>query len=348
MSAVEARILGASGIQVSPLGAGTQQWGDVRWGYGDSYSRDDLFGAYQAYLDGGVNSFDTSESYAKGVSETLLGEFRRQDGRPIKIFTKYTQSKIYDPSDRRSPKQVMATLDGSLQRLGVEAVDLYQLHYPPSARELDAYLDALAETVKAGKARSIGVSNFNTALFRRAHAYLARQNVPLSANQIGYNLLYRHPETNGMLAACRELNAAVIPILPLAEGVLAGTYRVGGAPYPSGVGTFLKIASMNIFGEDARRKSFVRRLFEKPYFVQREILEPLFVVLDQIAAAHNATIAQVALNWLLASHPNVIPIPGAKNARQARDNAGALSWTLSVEEFSRICQAEATARAAAR
>jgi aryl-alcohol dehydrogenase-like predicted oxidoreductase len=346
MSAVETRILGASGIRVSPLGVGTQQWGDQRWGYGEGYSRDDLFAAYQAFLDAGVNSFDTSESYAKGVSETLLGEFRRQDGRPIKIFTKFTQSKIYDPSDRRSPKQLMATLDTSLQRLGVDAVDLYQLHYPPSARELDAYLDALAETVKSGKARAIGVSNFNTALFRRAHAYLARRNIPLASNQIGYNLLYRHPETNGMLAACREVNAAVIAMLPLMEGVLAGKYRIGGAPYPSGVGTILKVASMNIFNEDVRRKSFLRRLLEKPYFVRREVLEPLFVVLAQIAAAHNATIAQVALNWLLASHPNVIPIAGAKNARQARDNAAALSWTLSVEEFSWICQVETATQAA--
>jgi aryl-alcohol dehydrogenase-like predicted oxidoreductase len=345
MSPVETRILGASDIQVSPLGVGTQQWGEIRWGYGNSYSRDDLFDAYRTFLDAGINSFDTSDGYAKGASETLLGEFRRQDGRPVKIFTKFSQSKIYDPSSRRSPKQMKETLDISLRRLGVDAVDLYQLHYPPSAREFDAYLDALADTLKSGKARSIGVSNFNTALLRRAHTYLARQNIPLASNQIGYNLLYRHPETNGMLAACQELNVAVIATLPLGEGVLAGKYRGSGAPYPSGVRTILKAASMNLFKEDVGRKSFLRRLFEKPYFVRREILEPLFVVLEQIGAAHNASIAQVALNWLLASHPNVIPIPGAKNAKQAGDNAAALGWKLSAEEFNRICQTEAAARA---
>jgi aryl-alcohol dehydrogenase-like predicted oxidoreductase len=121
--------------------------------------------------------------------------------------------------------------------------------YPLARHRLDAYLEALAATVKAGKAKAIGVSNFNGALLRYAHAYFARQHIPLASNQIAYNLLYRYPETNGMLTACEELDIALLAVLPLGEGVLTGKYRVGGAPYSSQLRALGLVANLDIFHE---------------------------------------------------------------------------------------------------
>lgn len=340
MSTIEYRRLGATGIKVPTMGIGTVSWGDKRFGYGKTYTRGDLFEAYKTSLDAGLNFFDTSDSYGGGLSEQFLGEFRRQDGRHIIVATKFSPAKIYDPSTRFSAKDIVGSLDGSLKRLGIDAVDLYHLHYPVARHKLDAYLDALAETVKIGKAKAIGVSNFNTELLRYAHEYFAKQHIRLASNEIEYSLLSRCPETNGMLATCKELNVALIAILPLGEGVLTGKYRVDGPPYPMSMRALLKVGQMDIFHHEQSKSSFMRRLFTKPYIMQREKLEPLFELMAEIAKAHDATIPQVALNWLFSSNPLVIPIPGQKNAKQAAANAAALSWKLSSEEFERISQTE--------
>jgi aryl-alcohol dehydrogenase-like predicted oxidoreductase len=333
---IEQRQLGTTGITVPALGTGTQAWGDKRFGYGTAYDQDALFAVYQTCLDAGVNFFDTSDTYGRGLSEQLLGEFRRRDGRPIVVATKFTQAKPYDPNRNFSVKAVGAVLDRSLQRLQIDAVDLYQLHYPPARRALDKYLDAMAETVTSGKARAIGVSNFTTDYLQHAHRYLSSvHGIALASNQVAFHLLHRHPENNGMLAACRELNVSILPILPLAEGVLTGKYRVGGQEYGGQQGTLFKGASLFEPGE-----SFLKALRSTPYEMHRDELEPLFVAMDEIAHAHDGTIAQVALNWLIATDPLVVPIPGAKNTGQAASNAGALAWTMSHEEHDRLSRIE--------
>ncbi|MFW2488701.1 aldo/keto reductase [Clostridium chromiireducens] len=339
MSNIEYRKLGAAGIKVPAMGIGTVAWGEKLVGYGKRFTRDDLFKAYKTSLDAGLNFFDTSESYGGGVSEQLLGEFHRQDGRPIVVATKFSPAKIYDPSTRFSPKDIVSTLDGSLKRLVMEKVDLYQLHYPVARHKLNKYLDAMAETVKSGKAKAVGVCNFNTELMKYAHEYFAKQNIQLASNQVGYNLLHRIPETNGMLTACKELGVKLIAILPLAEGVLTGKYRVGGDSHPSNLRNIAKVTQLDIF-KDGDPSPLMQRLFTKPYMLQREKLEPLFELINEIAKAHDATISQVALNWLIAGNPLVIPIPGEKNAKQAAANAATLSWKLTKEEFERISQME--------
>ncbi len=339
MNKIDYRTLGVSGISVSAMGTGTQAWGKESFGYGSTYTEKDVFEAFKASLDAGVNFFDTSDSYAKGASEKLLGKFIRADGRPVIVASKFTRSKWYDPGNYKSPKDVLPAINQSLQNLGLEKLDLYQLHYPESPGKINGYLDALAETVKSGKASAIGLCNFSVDRLQHACEYLDKQGIAIASNQIGYNLLFRHPETNGLLRACDELNVTPIAILPLAEGILTGKYRVGGPEYPKSVKSIMKVMQLDIFNT-GHPASVLKSLFRKPYELEREKLEPLFTLMAEIASSHQATIVQVALNWLLNSHSRLIYIPGAKNLKQADDNLASLQWKMSPEEFRRISRLE--------
>ncbi len=333
------RTLGKSVIKVTAMGIGTQAWGKEAFGYGSTYTEKDVRAAFGASVDAGVNFFDTSDSYAKGESEKLLGKFIAEDGRPVVVASKFTVSKWYDPGNYKSAKEVGQAIDNSLKNLGLAKLDLYQLHYPESRGKIDGYLDALAETLKSGKAGAVGVCNFSADRLRHAVEYLDKQGVPIVSNQIGYNLLHRHPETNGLLATCDELDVTPIAILPLAEGILTGKYREGGLGYPKSVKAIMKVTQLDIFGT-GHPTFWLKGLLRKPYELQREKLEPLFRVMEEIAAAHQATIVQVALNWLLNSRPNMVYIPGAKNLKQASENLASLQWKLTPEEFRRISELE--------
>jgi len=312
MIQVDQRHLGASGIVVSPLGVGVWSWGDKNfWGYGQDYNREDVTQAYEACLDAGINFFDTAEMYARGESERILGECIREDGRPVVIASKFAPL-----PNRFTARSLLKALDASLERLNVQAIDLYQIHWPYTLIGFDALMDALAEAVRSGKVRAVGVSNYGADQMRRAHARLARHDIPLASNQVHYNLLYRKPEKNGVLDACRELNVALIAYSPLEQGLLTGKYRI--------------VAWEAISVTGPRRFS---RTFRAS---QRRKIEPLLQSMEGIAKAHGKTIGQVALNWLLAKDEHIIPIPGAKNARQASENAGAIGWRLNNEEFERI------------
>lgn len=336
---VERRRIGSSKVEVPAQGVGTLAWGDKRFGLGKDFTRDDLFEAYKVSLDAGINYFDTSENYGPGLSERFLGEFQKADGRPIVVSTKFSPANIFEPSDRFSAKAVMPTLEGSLKRLGMEVVDMYMLHSPPPQRKMNSFLDALGETYKSGKVRTVGVSNFNVQQMRYAYEYLAKQGVPLTFNETGYNLLYRYPETNGMFEALEELDMSLIAIVPLSEGVLTGKYRVGGLPTPFINKVLFKITQLH----DENRKqegSLFHKWFTTPYELQRKHLEPLFEALEGIAKAHQKTIAQVALNWLYSGNNRVVAIPGCKNAEQAISNAGAITWKLSEAERNLIDKAQ--------
>jgi aryl-alcohol dehydrogenase-like predicted oxidoreductase len=312
MIQVDQRHLGASGIVVSPLGVGVWSWGDKNfWGYGQDYNREDVTQAYKACLDAALTFFDTAEMYAQGESERILGECIREDGRPVVIASKFAPL-----PNRFSARSLLKALDASLERLNVKTIDLYQIHWPYTLIGVDALMDALAEAVRSGKVRAVGVSNYGADLMRRAHARLARHDIPLASNQVHYNLVYRKPEKNGVLDACRELNVALIAYSPLEQGLLTGKYRrvVGQAISVSGPRRFSRT-----FSASRRRK-----------------IEPLLQTMEDIANNHSKTIGQVALNWLLAKDEHIIPIPGAKNVRQATENAGAIGWRLTREEFERI------------
>ena len=303
--------LGASGIAVPPLGIGTWSWGDSRfWGYGTDYGRDEIADAFAASVAAGLTLFDTAEIYGRGESERLLGALTRETDAPIVIATKFAPFPW-----RFGGGALRRALDASLERLGVARVALYQIHFPYSLIGIPTLMDALADAVADGQVGAVGVSNYSVEQMRRAHEALERRGVPLATNQLQYSLLARRPETDGTLAACRELGVTLIAYSPLAQGLLTGKYRPGG-PTPSGFRRWQPLFR----GRDAHR------------------LAGLLDLLRGIGEDHGGKIpAQVALNWLIAQ--GTVPIPGAKNGAQARGNAGALGWSLRAAEVAALATA---------
>ena len=293
--------LGATDIYISALGIGTWAWGDrLVWGYGRGYTEADIEAAFVESLRHGINFFDTAEIYGWGKSERLLGKFMQlHDVRPV-IATKFF------PYPWRWRKQALLNaLKGSLKRLKLERVDLYQIHWPYPPVSLETWVDALADAVDAGWAQAVGVSNYNLEQTRRAFNTLARRGIPLASNQVQFSLLHRKPEEEGLLHWCLEHNCTLIAYSPLGMGVLTGKYTPTNPP------------------PGVRRRRYSRQKLLR--------LEPLMVVLREVAHAREKTPAQVALNWVICK--GAVPIAGAKNARQARENAGALGWRLDEEEI---------------
>ncbi|WOD38922.1 aldo/keto reductase [Nodosilinea sp. E11] len=308
--------LGPNGPTVPALGVGTWAWGDsLFWDYGKAYGDSDLQAAFEAALDAGLTLFDTAEIYGFGQSERLLGRFMQQ--RPQQTGSQAVIATKYFPLPWRfSQQSVVEALTASLDRLQVASVALYQVHWPLdfllSQKDLMA---ALAAEVQRGRIGAVGVSNYSATQMRAAHRYLADQGVPLAVNQVQYSLLHRQIETNGVMATARELGIAILAYSPLAQGLLTGKYTPTADLKPTG----------------AR--------WLNPRFSQSGLtkLMPVIEALKTIGEKNDRTPAQVALNWLV-GQGNVMPIPGAKTARQAAQNAGALGWALSPEDQAQLAE----------
>ncbi len=312
MIQLDQRQLGKSGIVVPALGVGVWSWGDKStWGYGTTHTRTDISQAYRACLDAGLNFFDTAEIYGNGASERILGECMREDDRPVIIASKFAPL-----PNRLSASKLLDALDASLARLGVQSIDLYQIHFPYTLLNETALMDMMARAFNAGKIRAVGVSNYTVKQMKEAHARLARYDIPLASNQVHYSLLHRKPEENGVLDACRELDVALIAYSPLQQGLLTGKYRAGRPISITGMRRFMRAYRTSALGK----------------------IEPLIRTMENIAQTRDKTTAQVALNWLLTKDAHIIPIPGAKNQHQATDNAATTGWRLTEEEFRQIDQ----------
>jgi aryl-alcohol dehydrogenase-like predicted oxidoreductase len=204
---------------------------------------------------------------------------------------------------------LLSKLRASLARLGLERVDLYQIHWPFRPVPIETWANALADAVEAGLTRAVGVSNYNSAQMLRAHSALSKRGIPLASNQVEFHLLNRRVEHEGLLKLCRELGVTLIAYSPLAKGLLTGKYTP--QTRPPGLRSYL----------------FRRARLSK--------IEPLIQLLREIGQAHEGkSPAQVALNWVIGK--GAVPIPGAKNARQARDNAAALGWRLAEAEINAL------------
>lgn len=301
--------LGRSGLHVSPVGTGTWQWGGAfYWGYGRSYSDEDLAGAYKASIENGINWLDTAEIYGRGRSERIIGRLSSDSSPSIENEKPLVATKFFPYPWRWHRSSFRRALEASLKRLDSDSVDLYQIHFPFRPRNFTYWIDTLADAANDGLVRSVGVSNFSADQTKRAHEMLARRGVVLASNQVGYSLLNRKIETNGTLETCRDLDVSVISYGPLAEGLLTGKYRVENPP------------------------PLLRRL----RWAQKrlKLLPPLISLMNDIASSHNVSVAQVALNWLISK--GTLPIPGAKSAVQATDNAAAMKWSLSESEVTAL------------
>ena len=172
----------------------------------------------KASLDTGVSFFDTAEIYTAGRSERVLGNCGREDGRRTVVASKFAPYPT-----RLVNAQLHRALDATLRRLGRDSVDLYYLHFPYSVVRIESWMDRMAEAVGAGKVRAVGVSNCSVSQMRRAYAALGRHDIALAANQVQYSLLHRKPERDGVLAACRDLDVALVAYRPLRSGQLRGS-----------------------------------------------------------------------------------------------------------------------------
>ena len=298
--------LGPKGPEVPALGLGTWSWGDsLFWQYGGSYGVEDIRAAYKASLAAGVNFLDTAEVYGLGESEKLIGQFMKESEQPVKIATKYMPVPW-----RFSAQSVADALTASLKRLKLASVELYQVHWPfDFLMGQEKLMNALADEVEQGRIKTIGVSNYSAKQMREAHSLLAARGIPLAVNQVQYSLLHRKIETNGVFEAAQNLEMTILAYSPLAQGLLTGKYTVGSDRTPTGA----------------------RRL--DPKFSKKGLqkIEPVLAALQSIGETYGKTQVQVALNWLI-SKGNVVPIPGAKNAKQAEQNAGALGWEMTAVE----------------
>ena len=293
--------LGKTDVQVTPLGIGAWSWGDrFFWGFGGDYDEQDVRQAFDTSLEAGINFFDTAEMYGLGNSERLLGKFARASGQSVVIATKFA------PLPWRLWKgRLLAALKGSLRRLSMDQVDLYQLHYPFPLVSIEMLMEGMAQAVERGLTRSVGVSNYNAGQMIKAQSILAEHGIPLASNQVIFSLLDRDIERDGLLDLCRQEQITVIAYSPLGQGVLTGKYTPENPP--SGI----------------RGRRYNRSYLEK--------IQPLIRRMREIGDDHDGkTPAQVALNWTICK--GTIPIPGAKNGRQAHENAGALGWQLSQDE----------------
>lgn len=310
-----ATTLGRSGLQVPRLGVGAMTWGDpkglarltpAKLAYGGAHGYDEEKRAFEASLVAGVTLFDTAAMYSSGASERRLGELARD--KDVLIATKFPGTLFFRTENM--PKE----LDASLARLGRSSVNLYQHHFPSNSAAIPRLMELMADAVEAGKVKAVGVSNYSAKQMRIAHAALAKRGIPLASNQVEYSLLHRQPEVNGVLDACRELGITLIAYSPLAMGALTGKYSA--TTKPSGFRRFL------------------------PTFNKKTLdaIQPVVELLRQIGNRYSKTPSQVALRWLI-ENPLVLPIPGAKNSKQAIENAGALSFSLTLEEVEALNQA---------
>ena len=169
------------------MGLGAWQWGDrVVWGYGRGYSDEDVRAAFDASLRAGIRFIDTAEIYGSGRSEQLLGRFLKDAEQPVLVATKFF------PMPWRLTKNALPrALKGSLERIGVESVDLYQIHWPSPLLSAETMMEGMALCVQAGLARTVGVSNFGQKRMLRAYSALAQHSIPLASNQVHYSLLNR-------------------------------------------------------------------------------------------------------------------------------------------------------------
>jgi myo-inositol catabolism protein IolS len=291
------RTLGRTGVEVSEIVLGAWQFGKGAWA---DIEDDESYRTIRAAIDAGINLIDTAVGYGEGYSEEVVGRAVREHGGGAMLASKVMGG----------PEAIKSGIDECLRRMGIECIDLYQLHYPARGISIADQVGAMAEIQQAGKIRWIGVSNFSLEEHREALA-TAR----IETSQPPYNVFWRQYEEDA-IPFCAENGIAVIPYSPLAQGLLTGRFR-SKADVPADIRSRNKLLSP-------------------------EILERCLPVIDrlaEIAKGHGKTLTQAAIAWTLQAPGITAPIVGARRPSQVAENIGGVGWRLTDNEWQEISEA---------
>ncbi len=311
---METKIKVSDNLYLSKMGCGTWAWGNrFLWGY-EPQMDEQLQQVFNLCVSEGVTWFDTGDSYGTGKlngrSESLLGKFTNEyKGNCQNEIAIATKLAVYPW--RLTPQAIINACQKSVSRLG-RPVDLVQMHWSPAKYlpwQEKPLWKGLAQLSQQGLVKGIGLSNYGPKNLQRAYDFFQAEGVKISTLQIQYSLLSTYPiQELGLKQLCDRLNIQIIAYSPLTLGILTGKYQdINNLP-------------------SGPRKGLFKGLLPK--------IKPLLQTLDAIAQNNQKTIAQVALNWCICQ--GTIPIPGAKNVKQAQENIGALGWRLSPAEITEL------------
>jgi aryl-alcohol dehydrogenase-like predicted oxidoreductase len=312
---MQKRKLGNSGLEVSALGLGCM---GMSMSYGPPGDKQEMISLLRAAVDRGVTFFDTAEVYGPFTNEHLLGEALSPIRDKVVIATKFGFKIKPDGTpgwlglDSR-PEHIKQVADASLERLGIDAIDLFYQHRVDPEVPIEDVAGAVKDLIKAGKVKHFGLSEASVQTIRRAHSVQ-----PVSALQSEYSLWTRGPETE-VLSTLEELGIGFVPYSPLGRGFLTG-----------------KMDENTQFDSSDFRNNLPRFTAEA-----RKANQTLVALLGGIAADKKATPAQIALAWLLAQKPWIVPIPGTTKLQRLEENLGALKVELSAEDLRGIDSAAA-------
>lgn len=305
---MQTRQLGNSNLKASAIGLGCMGMSEF---YGPTDEAESLATLHRA-LDLGINFFDTADMYGHGANEILLSKIIKSHRAEIILATKF--GFVRDPNQPQSrvidgrPEHVKAACDASLHRLGTDVIDLYYLHRVDSNTPIEETVGAMSDLVSAGKIRYLGLSEVSANTLQRAH-----QVHPISALQSEYSLWVRQPEDE-MIPLCEQLNISFVPYSPLGRGFLTNA-----------------ISTKTTFANNDFRSVLPRFTGEN---AQKNHL--LVEDLSKIATELNCTPAQLALAWVLAKSPRLIPIPGTKRRKYLEENAAAMNVQISKDDLLKI------------
>ncbi|MEM8828941.1 MAG: aldo/keto reductase [Cyanobacteria bacterium P01_G01_bin.19] len=308
----------AKKLSLPQMGCGTWAWGNrLLWGY-DKSMDSQLQEVFNLCVDNEVTLFDTGDSYGtgrlNGQSEKLLGKFDREY-RGANKDNICLATKLAAYPWRLTRKSMVKAAEASMERMG--RVDLAQMHWSTANYfpwQEEQLLDGLGDLYERGLVKGIGLSNYGTKRLKRIHAKFSRRSIPIATLQVQYSLLSTYPVTElGIKETCDELGIKLIAYSPLCLGILTGKYS-DPSTYPKGLRGFL-----------------FRRLVPES--------KSLLACLKAIADERDKTMAQVAINWCISK--GAIPIPGAKNTIQAKENIAAQNWRLDAGEISELDRAAA-------